>query len=161
MVPGSENQGVCISLACCPSSDEIVASFRPKVEMPSEVSDSQVLPTPVTSAVGRCVMGSHVSYKCLSSQSYQRQGSTCAYVDAVRLPKSAIINGKNNVSFFASGDEASRDIVLQELPSLMAVQRLYPQKLPVRDIKFTHVGSAALLSCLCDDMLQLFAHNPS
>lgn len=155
MVPGSENQGVCISLACCPSSDEIVASFRPKVEMPSEVLASQAFPTPATSLMGHCVMGSHVSYKRLTSQSYQRQGSTCAYVDEIRLPKSAIIDSGNNMSLFASGDEVA--IVLQELPSLMAVQRLNPRKLPVRDVKFTHVGNSDLLTCLCDDMLQLFS----
>lgn len=155
LVPGSENQGVCISLACCPSSDEIVASFRPKVEMPSEVSASQAFPTPATSLMGHCVMGSHVSYKRLSSQTYQRQGSTCAHVDEIRLPKSAIIDSGNNMSLFASGDEVA--IVLQELPSLMAVQRLNPRKLPVRDVKFMHVGNSDLLTCLCDDMLQLFS----
>ncbi|KAK3036370.1 hypothetical protein RJ639_032139 [Escallonia herrerae] len=157
LVPESENQGVCISLACCPKSDDIVASFRPKVEMSGEMTLSQSFPTPSTSLTGHGVQGSHVLYKRLDGRCYQKLGSTCANVDDLRLPKSAILDHGNHNLLFASADDARRELVLQELPSLRAVQHLTSPSHPIRDVKYTHVGEKKLLSCLSDDMLQLFS----
>ncbi|KAK3043057.1 hypothetical protein RJ639_002625 [Escallonia herrerae] len=157
LVPESENQGVCISLACCPKSDDIVASFRPKVEMSGEMNLSQSFPTPSTSLTGHGVQGSHVLYKRLGGRCYQKLGSTFANVDDLRLPKSAILDRGNHNVLFASADDTRRELVLQELPSLRAVQHLTSPNHPIRDVKYTHVGEKELLSCLSDDMLQLFS----
>ncbi|KAK2981191.1 hypothetical protein RJ640_007125 [Escallonia rubra] len=157
LVPESENQGVCISLASCPKSDDIVASFRPKVEMSSEMTLSQSFPTPSTSLTGHGVQGSHVLYKRLGGRRYQKLGSTCANVDDLRLPKSAILDRGNHNLLFASADDTRRELVLQELPSLRAVQHLTSPSHPIRDVKYTRVGEKELLSCLSDDMLQLFS----
>ncbi|GFS45728.1 transducin/WD40 repeat-like superfamily protein [Actinidia rufa] len=53
LVPESENQGVCIALAYCPSSNHVVASFRPKVEMSGDMAVSQPSLTPATSLMGQ------------------------------------------------------------------------------------------------------------
>ncbi|KAJ8532807.1 hypothetical protein K7X08_015696 [Anisodus acutangulus] len=59
LVPELENQGICISLACGDRNDDIVASFRPKLEISGDMVASQVFPTPV-STMDQAVEGSHV-----------------------------------------------------------------------------------------------------
>ncbi|KAG5556834.1 hypothetical protein RHGRI_007178 [Rhododendron griersonianum] len=154
LIPGSENQGVCIALAYCPSSNHIVASFRPKIEMSNDTVVSQPSLSPVSS-MGKGVRGTHVLYKALGNSCYQKLGSTCASVNEVRLPKSAIIYNQNLQ--FASTNEVTCEVVLQELPSFMAVQHLKSQTHPIRDVKYTHDLSSGLLSCLSEDRLQLFS----
>ncbi|KAA8518707.1 hypothetical protein F0562_016519 [Nyssa sinensis] len=155
LVPGSENQGVCISLACCRYSNDIVASFRPKVEFSSDISISQPSLT-----MGQGVQGSHVLYKRLGSRGYQKLGSTYANVNDIRLPKkSTIVARENQDPLFAFGDEITCELVLQELPSLMDLQRLRSRMHPIHDVKYTHTLSTGLLSCLSEDTLQLFSAN--
>lgn len=157
LVPGSENEGVCVSLACSSSNSDIVASYRPKVKMLNKELASQASPTPSTSLMGNSVLGSHVSYK-RTSQCYQKLGSACANVNDIRLPKSAIVDMCNNDSpLFVSGDEVRCEITLQSLPSLLTVQHLSPRKFPVRDIKFTHGSNSSILGCLCEDILHLYS----
>lgn len=155
MVPGSENQGVCIALAYCPSSNHIVASFRPKVEMYNDSVVSQPSLTPATSPMGKGVRGTHILYKALGNSCYKRLGSTCASVTEVRLPKSAIIYNGNLQ--FASTNEVTCEVILQELPSFMVVQNLKSQMHPIRDVKYTNDLSSGFLSCLSEDRLQLFS----
>ncbi|KAI8563274.1 hypothetical protein RHMOL_Rhmol03G0100200 [Rhododendron molle] len=155
LIPGSENQGVCIALAYCPSSNHIVASFRPKIEMSNDTVVSQPSLSPVTSLMGKGVWGTHVLYKALGNSCYQKLGSTCASVNEVRLPKSAIIYNQNLQ--FASTNEVTCEVGLQELPSFMVVQHLKSQTHPIRDVKYTHDLSSGLLSCLSEDRLQLFS----
>ncbi|KAL1822696.1 hypothetical protein ACET3Z_009474 [Daucus carota] len=158
LIPGSDNEGVCVSLACSSSNSNIVASYRPKVNMLNKESASQAVPTPSTNAMGNSVVGSHVSYKRTSSQCFQKLGSTCANVNDIRLPKSAIVDIRNDdAPLFVSGDEARGEITLQLLPSLLTVQHLTPQKFPVRDVKFTHGSNSSILGCLCDDILKLYS----
>lgn len=158
MIPGSENEGVCVSLACSSRNSNIVASYRPKVKMPHKELASQVYSTPSTSPMGNSVLGSHVSYKRMSSQCYQKLGSTCANLHDIRLPKYAIVDICNNDSpLFVSGDEVRCEITLQSLPSLVTVQRLNARKFPVHDLKFTHGSNSSILGCLCDDVLQLYS----
>ncbi|CAK9177724.1 unnamed protein product [Ilex paraguariensis] len=155
LIPESENQGVCVSLAYCPRTDDIVASFRPKVEIAGDLDISQPLLTPSASSVGQGVQGFHVLYRRLGNNCYQKLGSTCANLDVVRLQKSAIVD-RNNHRSFVFGDEVTHELLLQDLPSLMVAQRLKSWKHPLRDVKYNHVLNSGLLICLGDDVLQLF-----
>lgn len=156
LVPESENQGICISLACGDRNDDIVASFRPKLETSGEMAASQVLPTPV-STIEQAVEGSHVLYRRVGSR-YQKLGASCAKVSGIRLPKSAMIDrGKKN-PMFASGDDATMELVLQELPSLNVSQRIKSLNGPIRDIRYTRLQNSGLLGCLREDKLQLCSH---
>jgi len=91
----------------------------------------------------------------LGNSCYQKLGSSCAYVNEVRLQKSAILYNHNLQ--FASTKEVTGEVVLQELPSFEVVQHLKSQPYPVRDLKYTHDLSSGLLSCLSDDRLRLFS----
>lgn len=146
-----------MSLACSYSNSDIVATYRPKKMLNKELA-SQASPTPSTSLMGNSVLGSHISYKRTSSHCYEKLGSTCANVNDIRLPKSAIVDMCNDDSpLFASGDEVRCEITLQSLPSLLTVQHLTPRKFPVHDVKFTHGSNSSILGCLCEDMLQLYS----
>lgn len=156
MVPETDNQGICISLAYSPSSDDIVASYRPKVEMSNEMAISQALVTP-SQVIGQGTQGSRVHYRGVRSNCFQKLGSACANVNDVRLPtKSVIIDLENQNRLFASGDDIMCDLILQELPSFTVLQHLNTQKHPIRDVKYTHAMSQGLLSCLSEDRLHLF-----
>ncbi|KAF2307427.1 hypothetical protein GH714_028484 [Hevea brasiliensis] len=127
LVPQTANQGVCISLAHCPSSDDIVATFRPKVEMTNEMSVSQLSPTPC-SIIGQRVLGSHLHLK-----------------------------RENEKPLFAVGDEETLGLILQELPTFTFTQNLKSHKHHICDIKCTSTLSQGLLGCLSEDRLQLFS----
>lgn len=156
MVPESENQGICISLACGVRNDDIVASFRPKLEISGDMAASQVLPTPV-STIEQAVEGSHVLYRRVGSR-YQKLGASCAKVSGIRLPKTAIINRGKKSPMFASGDDATMELVLQELPSLNVAQRINSLNGPVRDVRYARLQSTVLLGFLSEDKLQLCSH---
>ncbi|XP_022767276.1 E3 ubiquitin-protein ligase RFWD3 isoform X2 [Durio zibethinus] len=146
-------QGVCISLSYCPISDNIIASYRPRIDFPNEMASSQPLLTPL---IGRGVQGSHVHLKRAGSNSYQKLGVTCANVNDIRLPRSTIMNIENHGCLFASGDELTGELVLQELPSFTVVQRLKLPKHPIHDVKYAQAFNGGLLGCLSEDILQLF-----
>ncbi|KAE8099676.1 hypothetical protein FH972_017634 [Carpinus fangiana] len=154
LVPETDNKGVCISLAYSRSSDDIVASYRPKVEMSNEMAISQ---PSLTQVIGQGTLGSHVHYRGVGSNCFQKWGSACANVNDIRLPKkSAIIDMENQNRLFASGDDKMCDLILQDLPSFTVLQHLNTRKHPIRDVKYTHTMSQGLLSCLSEDRLQLF-----
>lgn len=157
MIPESANEGVCISLACSPNSSDIVATYRPKIEMHAEVTPTQPIanPSPVP---GQVTQGSHVFFQSASeSSSFQKLGSVCANVSDVRLPRSVIISSENQDRLFASVDEATNELSLQELPSFSTSQRFKLRKHPLRDIKYTADMSRGLLTCLSDDTFQVFS----
>ncbi|KAL0375025.1 UNVERIFIED_CONTAM: hypothetical protein Sradi_3418200 [Sesamum radiatum] len=151
LIPESDEQGVCISLAFCKSSDDIVASYRPKIEISGDLDFCQ----PTLTAPGQGTRGSHVLYRKMGC-TYKKLGATCANVSDIRLPKSTIIDGVYRNPVFASSDELTSELVLQELPSLMVVEHLKPKKYPIRDVKYNGQLSSGLLSCLTEDSLQLF-----
>ena len=154
------NEGVCISLAYGPKCGDIVASFRPRVET-AGVNLSPSLSTPSASLLGQGVQGSHVLYKRVgSAQRYHKLRSTSASVNDIRLPKSAIVDRVNLKSLYAAGDEVTGDLVLQQLPCLVDVQRLKSRKC-VRDVKYSQILNSELLSCLSEDTLQLFSSKMS
>ncbi|TYI65541.1 hypothetical protein E1A91_D09G164600v1 [Gossypium mustelinum] len=150
------NQGACISLAYCPSSDDIIASFRPRIDNSNEMAYSQHLLTP---AIGQGVHGSHVHLKRFGSNCYQKLAVTCANVNDVRLPRSAVMNIESHGCLFASGDELTGELVLQELPSFTVIQHLKLRKQPIYDVKYVHDVDGGLLGCLCDDILQLYGNH--
>ncbi|KAK4396402.1 hypothetical protein Sango_1476800 [Sesamum angolense] len=151
LIPESDEQGVCISLAFCKSSDDIVASYRPKIEISGDLDFCQ----PTLTAPGQGTRGSHVLYRKMGC-TYKKLGATCANVSDIRLPKSTIIDGVYRNPVFASSDELTSELVLQELPSLMVVEHLKPKKYPIRNVKYNRRLSSGLLGCLTEDSLQLF-----
>ena len=66
----------------------------------------------------------------------------------------------NLKSLYAAGDEVTGDLVLQQLPCLVDVQRLKSRKC-VRDVKYSQILNSELLSCLSEDTLQLFSSKMS
>lgn len=157
VVPETDNQGVCISLACCPSSDDIVASYRPKIDMFMDVPLSQPSPTP-SNVIGQGVQGSHVLLKKTGSRHFQKMSSSNANVSKIRLAKCVIIDTQNQNTLFASGDEVTSDLVLHELPSFRVLQQF---KMPaqIRDVRYS--PSHGILGCLTENSLQLFQTNLS
>ncbi|GER45446.1 RING/U-box superfamily protein [Striga asiatica] len=152
VIPESDKQGVCISLAYCKTSSDIVASYRPKIETPDGLTISQ----PTLTAAGQGTQGSHIYYGKFLSE-YKKLGATCANVSDIRLPKSAIIDGvHNNNRAFASGDDSTGELVLHELPSLMAFGRLKPRNNHIRDVKYVRCSDSGVMSCLSEDTLQLY-----
>lgn len=160
MVSESADGGVCISLAYCPSSDDVVATYRPKVEMYNEITTSQPLSTPSPPVGGRAIQGYRMHFRRAGS-SYQKLGTTCSNVSDVRLPKSAIVNLENRNRLFASGDEVTNRLILQEIPSFSVSQQFQLQKHPFRDVKYTSTMNQGLLSCLSEDSLQIFKAKPA
>lgn len=154
LIPETTNQGVCVSLAYCASSDDIVVSYRPRVEMSNEVvSQTLFKPSPAT---GQGVLGSHLHLKRVGSN-YEKLGIACSTVSGIRLPKSSIIDRQNQKPLFATGDEVSCGLILQELPSFTATQRLKPHQHFIYDVKYTSTHSQGLLGCLSEDTVQLFS----
>ncbi|OWM82442.1 hypothetical protein CDL15_Pgr002016 [Punica granatum] len=157
LVPESADEGVCISLACSPNGDDIVATYRPKIDMSTEVTPTQpsANPSPIS---GQVTQGSHVLFKRSAGSNFLRKsGSMYANVSDIRLPRSAIVGSENQNRFFAFGDEATNEVALQELPSFSTSQRFKLKKPPLRDIKYTVAMNCGLLTCLGDDILQVFS----
>ncbi|KAJ6851573.1 E3 ubiquitin-protein ligase RFWD3-like [Iris pallida] len=155
LIPGVENQGVCISLASGSSSDYIVASFRPKVEfsndgMPSQASSS---PSPTVSGPGR--LGSHVLMKRVNGASYQRHAVAYGNVSEARMSKSAIVSQDNSLQF-AYGDESSHGVCLWDLPSFQVNNHLKPHPRPILDLKYAHTSGPGFLGCVSEDVCQVF-----
>ena len=155
MISETANQGVCISLAYCPSSDDIVTSYRPKFKVSTDGSLSQPPLTP-SHAIGQGVQGSHVLFKRLDRKHFQPLGSSCANVSNIRLPKCVIMDIQGENRWLASGDEGTCELVLQELPSFGVAQRLKLSE-HVRDMKYSPNQNHGLLGCLTRESLQLFS----
>lgn len=157
LIPETENHGVCISLASSQSSNNIVATFRPKVQMYDNIpSVSQSLCSPRSSPVGQGIRGTHVLFKQTDDQCYQNLASAITNVNEIRFPRSVIIDDENQGSVFASGDDVSNEMVLHELPSLDVSQHLKPHGHPIRDVRYTNGVGLGLLGCLSESKLQLF-----
>lgn len=153
LIPESRNQGqVCISLAYS-SSDDIVASFRPKIDMSTPMAVSQSLSSPSMSCG---VAGSHIFYKRSGVQTYQKTGSLVAEVDSIRLPKCSIINKPNHSPMFVAANDVTSDLVLHDIPKLAVVQRLKTPKNQIWDVKCTQIWNSCLMGCLSGEVVQLY-----
>lgn len=157
MVPETDNQGVCISLAYCPSSDDVVVSYRPKFDMSLDVPFTQPLAT-LSHVIGQGVPGSHVLLNRMGGHHFQKMGSSYANVSKIRLPKCVIIDLENQNRLFASGDEVTCDLVLHELPYFRVLQQFKMPAQP-RDVRYS--PSHGILGCLSENSLQLFQTNLS
>ncbi|XP_077220581.1 uncharacterized protein LOC143854471 isoform X2 [Tasmannia lanceolata] len=159
LIPQMENQGICISLACCGSNDDMVATFRPRVQIPVDFEASQPLVSASPTISGPTILGSHVLLKRVGVNSYQNCRFTPSNVSEVRMPKSAIINIEDNNTLFAFGDEITRGLCVRELPSLGVVQHLKPQQSPILDMKYVSSSDSGLLGCISENKLQLFVRS--
>ncbi|KAG8647200.1 E3 ubiquitin-protein ligase RFWD3 [Manihot esculenta] len=155
LVPQTANQGVCISLAHCLSGDDVVVTFRPKVEMTNEMAYSQSSLTPC-SISGRGVLGSHLHLKRVGDK-YEQLGISCATVSNIQLPRSVIVDRENEKPLFAAGDEETLGLILQELPTFKFDQSLKSHKHHICDVKYTSTLTQGLLGCLSEDRLQLYS----
>ncbi|KAJ8899780.1 hypothetical protein K2173_019480 [Erythroxylum novogranatense] len=153
LIPETSDQGVCISLAHSPGSDDIVASYRPRAEVSCEMDFSQPILTPA--GVGRGTQGSHRYLKRVGS-SYLNLGAASATVSDIRLPKSTIIERDHKKPLFATGDEATHGLILQELPSFSFAQLLKSHQHFICDVKHTSAFDQSLLCCLSEKTFQLF-----
>ncbi|GER54283.1 transducin/WD40 repeat-like superfamily protein [Striga asiatica] len=151
LIPGSDEQGVCISLAHCKTSDDIVASYRPKIE----IIDGFTISQPTQSAAWQGTWGTHIYYE-KNTSGYEKFRAICAKVSDIRLPKSAIIDGMYENRSFASGEESTGELVLYDLPFLSDSGRLKLTSNPIRDVKYVRGLHSKLLSCLSEDTLQLY-----
>ncbi|XP_076960630.1 uncharacterized protein LOC143637044 [Bidens hawaiensis] len=150
LIPDLENEGrVCISLAHS-GGDDIVASFRPKLDMSSHMSVSQ---SPTLSCG---VEGCHVVYKRGGAHSYHKTESLVAEVDSIRLPKCSIINKPNHSPMFVTANEVTSDLVLHDVSKLSVVQRLKTPKNQIWDVKCTQIWNSCVMGCLSGDVVQLF-----
>jgi E3 ubiquitin-protein ligase RFWD3 len=153
-----ENQGVCISLACSPSSsDPLVDSYRPKVEAPDDgVIPQAVTPLSLTPA-GSGKLGRHVLMRaggtsCTEGQI--RNGS----VSDLRMSKSAIIPRGSNQHLFAYGDESLYGLRTWRLPSFQTFTDLSPHRQPILDLRFAESSTGErYLGCLSAEKLQVFS----
>ncbi|KAL5981801.1 hypothetical protein ACLOJK_015866 [Asimina triloba] len=131
--------------------NDIVASFRPKVQIPSDGLSSQasLSASPIASREltissspnsRPTVLGSHVFVKRVGGNSYQSIGATPSNVSEVRFLKSAIISFDDDYSLFAFGDEATHGVCLRVLPSFGIIEHLKPHPNPILDLKYTCSG---------------------
>ncbi|KAL9267016.1 E3 ubiquitin-protein ligase RFWD3-like protein [Drosera capensis] len=154
LIPETENQGVCISLAYSPITDDIVSSYRPKVEAPRGTSATQPSQT-LSPSMESSVPGTHVAIRRVGDR-FVKSGSTYGTVPAIRLPKSVVFDTEDQHPLFASGDEATSSLFVQDLRSLEVCQRLHCRH-PVHDLKSSRSMGMDLLSCLSGDHLRIFS----
>uniref|UniRef100_A0A0D9Z0Y4 RING-type domain-containing protein n=1 Tax=Oryza glumipatula TaxID=40148 RepID=A0A0D9Z0Y4_9ORYZ len=156
---GTDNQRVCISLACAPSSsDLLVASFRPKVETSEDATASQVYlsQTPTPSGGGK--LGYHSFIRRAGNSSSFTEDRTCStLMSEIRMSKSAIIPYGNNQHLFAYGDESLRGVRTWRLPSFEMHSDLSSLQQPVLDLRYAESSSGGrYLGYLSTEKLQVF-----
>lgn len=161
LLTGMEDQSVCISLACAsPSSDLLVASYRPKVDSSGDAATaSQVYlsQTPTPSGSGK--LGHHALIRRMGNASFT-EGTTCyASVSEVRMSKSAIIPYGDNQHLFAYGDESLPGIRTWKLPSFANHDDLCTHQQSILDLRYAESpgpGGGRYLGCLSEEKLQVF-----
>ncbi|KAM0938826.1 putative transcription factor WD40-like family [Dioscorea sansibarensis] len=157
LIPGMENQGICISLACSSSADELVASYRPKVEVSNDTaSGSQFSSSPSQPISGCGKLGTHVHIKRLSGMRYCRHRDSFGYVSELRMQKSAIISVEGRYPLFAYADESTRGVCLSGLPSFQVVNHLMPHPKHILDLRYAKASGPGFLGTISEDKLQLF-----
>ncbi|KAI8006176.1 E3 ubiquitin-protein ligase RFWD3 [Camellia lanceoleosa] len=154
LLPELDYQGMCTSLAYSPSSDDIVATYRPKIQMSKETGSSQ---PHLPAVLGQEALSSQIHVKRVAGSFYQKLGSASTHVGNFFWAKSAIINVENCLPMFAYGDDVTCGLTLRDLPSLIVSHILKPHQHPIRDVKYTHSKGSSLLGCISDDKLQLFS----
>lgn len=143
-----------------------MASYRPRVGSSDDTVPTQpsLTQTGVNNGNSNGVDGFHVCLKRRGVDSYyQKLSSTQAIVDPIRLPRTSIIDfGEERKQIFASCDESTRELILQDT-STFAVSQRFPltSHLPLQDVKYAHINGSGLLGLLTDDRLQLLRKESS
>uniref|UniRef100_J3N4L6 RING-type E3 ubiquitin transferase n=1 Tax=Oryza brachyantha TaxID=4533 RepID=J3N4L6_ORYBR len=155
---GMESLGVCISLACNPPSSELlVASFRPRVELSDDgTSQAGKSQSPTPSASGK--LGCHALIWRTSDTSFARDQICKGNVSGLRMSRSAIIPcTRSDQHLFAYGDESLCGVRTWRLPSFQTHTDLRPHRQPILDLRFAESSTGdRYLGCLSEDRLQVF-----
>ncbi|CAA7390848.1 unnamed protein product [Spirodela intermedia] len=152
LLPETENQGVCISLACGGSGTDAVASFRPLVH--TGVGGGGAGSTALTGPVR---LGTHVLLKRVDGRSFRRHEAASGNVSDVRMCRSAIVHAEGGGTAFVYGDEASHGLSVWDVASFQVVKRLKPHEHPILDVKFSKYASGpGLLGCISENRIQVF-----
>ncbi|XP_010495060.1 PREDICTED: E3 ubiquitin-protein ligase RFWD3-like [Camelina sativa] len=150
LVSETRNLGTCTASSYCPRTSHVVATYRRRAE-----SSDNTIPA-VNSTDG--VYGFHVGLKRRVDGTYsQKQSSTQAIVKTIILPKTAIIDfGMERRQLFASYDDSTRELILQD-PSSFTVSQRFALSSPhlLQDVKYAHLNGSGLLGLLTDDRFQL------
>nr|CAD1835159.1 unnamed protein product [Ananas comosus var. bracteatus] len=161
LIPEMESQGVCISLACgTPSSDDIVASFRPKVDLTNDANaiSSQISVSPSSMLSNSGKLGSHVLIKRVNGTSFHKDQVGYGNVSGLRMCKSAIISSRSSHSLFAYGDELLHGVRIWRLPSFQEYTVLKPHRSPILDLRYaTCPTGPKFLGCVSEEKLQVFS----
>ncbi|KAJ4773961.1 E3 ubiquitin-protein ligase RFWD3 [Rhynchospora pubera] len=157
LVPGLDNPGICISLAC--ADDNIVATFRPRLhqDQPETLpSQYQISPSPPLSNSGK--LGIHILMKRAPDGISFCTDQVChGNVSELRMSKSAIICSDRNAPLFAYGDEMLRGVRIWGLPSFNWYTDLNPHREPLLDLRYARGSSGpGFLGSLCEEKLQVF-----
>ncbi|XP_020094244.1 E3 ubiquitin-protein ligase RFWD3-like isoform X3 [Ananas comosus] len=159
LIPEMESQGVCISLACgSPSSDDIVASFRPKVDLTNDANaiSSQISVSPSSMLSNSGKLGSHVLIKRVNGTSFHKDQVGYGNVSGLRMCKSAIISSRSSHSLFAYGDELLHGVRIWSLPSFQEYTVLKPHRSPILDLRYaTCPTGPRFLGCVSEEKLQV------
>ncbi|XP_025792750.1 E3 ubiquitin-protein ligase RFWD3-like isoform X3 [Panicum hallii] len=158
LLSGMENQGVCISLACAPpSSDLLVASYRPKVELPDDSATPQAITPQSPAPTGSGKLGHHTLLRRATTTSFAKDQTCSGNVSDLRMSKSAIIPCGGNQHLFAYGDESLYGVRTWRLPSFQTYTDLRPHRQPILDLRFAESSTGErYLGCLSAEKLQVF-----
>ncbi|WVZ57536.1 hypothetical protein U9M48_007911 [Paspalum notatum var. saurae] len=153
-----ENKGVCISLACVPSSsDLLVASYRPKVELPDDSTATQAIISQSPALTGSGKLGCHTLLKRTATTSFAKDRTCNGNVSELRMTKSAIIPCGGNQHLFAYGDESLYGVRTWQLPSFQTYTHLKPHRQPILDLRFAESSTGVrYLGCLSAEKVQVF-----
>ncbi|RCV43978.1 hypothetical protein SETIT_9G337100v2 [Setaria italica] len=158
LLSGMENQGVCISLACAPpSSDLLVASYRPKVELQDDSATPQAITPQSPAPTGSGKLGRHTLLRRTATTSFAKDQTCSGNVSDLRMSKSAIIPCGGNQHLFAYGDESLYRVRTWRLPSFQTYTDLRPHRQPILDLRFAESPTGErYLGCLSAEKLQVF-----
>jgi len=158
LLSGMENQGICISLACAPpSSDLLVASYRPKVELPDDNATPQAITPQSQAPIGSGKLGRHTLLRRTTTTSFAKDQTCSGNVSDLRMSKSAIIPCGGNQHLFAYGDESLYGVRTWRLPSFQTYTDLRPHRQPILDLRFVESSTGErYLGCLSVEKLQIF-----
>ncbi|XP_042389272.1 E3 ubiquitin-protein ligase RFWD3-like isoform X2 [Zingiber officinale] len=155
LIPEMQNRGVCISLACCGSSDTAVATFRPKFGLLDDITPSQLSSSPVLVPPSGKV-GSHVLIEGINDLDFETRQIGTSAVSNIRMPKSAICSTRGDL-LFTCGDETTNGVHIWQLPFFNSRIELKPHPHPILDVRYDRRPDGdGLLGCISDNRLQVF-----
>lgn len=146
------NEASCMSLAYSSSSEDIIATYRPKSQVPILLEKESF------SMYGELMPSSLLLVKRVASSFYSKLKSASAQLAHERITKSTIINVENCIPMFSYGNDVSNGLKLLEIPSLAVTQNLKPHQHPILDVKYSQSQGSCVLGCISHDKLQLFSN---